>query len=162
MKRRNFLKSATGGAALAAVPLCAASAQPNSTSLVGTWKLARVTVTTADGSARPLPYGPKGLGLITLTADGRMMAILNDGRRTLPDGAERAFVSYCGNYTFDGTDLVTRVDSTASLLSRMGSDQKRRVSFEGDLLVLSHHPTAADGVVEYRKAYWQKISDISA
>jgi hypothetical protein len=129
---------------------------------VGTWKLVRVIVKTADGSPRPMTYGPKGLGILTVTADGRMMAVLSDGRRTMPDGEERAFVAYCGNYTFDGTEFVTRVDGTTGSLSRMGSDQKRKVSFEGDFLVLSHNPTAADGVVEYRKAYWQKLSDISA
>jgi Lipocalin-like domain len=162
MKRRNFLKSATGAVALAAPPLGTAVAQPKSTSLVGTWKLVRVTVRTADESTRPQTYGPNGLGILTVTAEGRMMAVLNDGRRTMPDGMERVFVAYCGNYSFDGTELVTRVDGTTSSLSRMGSDQKRKVSFEGDLLVLSHNPTAADGVVEYRKAYWQKLSDISA
>jgi Lipocalin-like domain len=162
MKRRNFLKSATGAVVLAAPPLGAALAQPKSTSLVGTWKLVRVIVKTADGSARPQTYGPKGLGILTVTAEGRMMAVLSDGRPTMPDGEARAFVAYCGNTTFDGTELVTRVDGTTGSLSRMGSDQKRKVSFEGDLLVLSHQPTAADGVVEYRKAYWQKLSDISA
>jgi Lipocalin-like domain len=162
MKRRNFLQSATGAVVLAAPPLGAAVAQPKSTSVVGTWKLVRVDVKTADGSVRPQTYGPKGLGILTVTADGRMMAVLGDGRPTMPDGEVRAFVAYCGNYSFDGTEFVTRVDGTTGSLSRMGSDQKRKVSFEGGFLVLSHNPTAADGVVEYRKAYWQKLSDISA
>lgn len=131
-------------------------------SITGTWKLVRVMARTADGSARPSPYGPKGLGLLTLTADGRMMAMLGDGRRAVPEAVERRFVSYCGNYTFDGTSLVTRVDCTSTPLTPIGSDQVRKIRIEGDLLVLSPPPALIDGVLEYRDAYWQRISEISA
>jgi len=37
-------------------------------------------------------------------------------------GVRREYSSYCGNYTFDGTRLVTRVDA-ASDPSRIDSDQ---------------------------------------
>jgi hypothetical protein len=33
---------------------------------------------------------------------------------------------------------------------------------EGDLLVLSPPPAMIDGVLEYRDAFWQKISELSA
>ena len=58
--------------------------------------------------------------------DGRMVAVLCDVRPQLPaDDEEREYSSYCGNYTFDGTMLVTRVDA-ASDRSRLGGDQIRR------------------------------------
>jgi hypothetical protein len=38
------------------------------------------------------------------------MAVVCDGRRKLPVGASREYSSYCGNYTYDGTRLVARVD----------------------------------------------------
>ena len=41
-----------------------------------------------------------------------MMAVLVDGRAKLPDGAKREYSSYCGNYTFDGTTLITTVDAS--------------------------------------------------
>ncbi len=54
--------------------------------------------------------------------------MLCDGRATL-DGEPRQFMSYAGNYTFDGTTLSTRVDASSDA-SRVGGDQVRSVRFE--------------------------------
>jgi hypothetical protein len=43
-------------------------------------------------------------------------------------GVRREYSSYCGNYTYDGERLVTRVDA-ASDPTRIGSDQVRGVRF---------------------------------
>ena len=77
-------------------------------SIVGTWKLLHATARDAAGAARPLPYGGKALGRLTLTADGRMMSVVCDGRTELPAGVRREYSSYCGTYTYDGERLVTR------------------------------------------------------
>jgi len=53
-----------------------------------------------------------------------MMSVVCDGRKELPAGVSREYSSYCGNYTYDGEKLVTRVDA-ASDPSRIGSDQVR-------------------------------------
>ena len=90
-------------------------------SIVGTWKLLHATARDAAGAARPLPYGGKALGRLTLTADGRMMSVVCDGRTELPAGVRREYSSYCGNYTDDGERLVTRVDA-ASDSTRIGSE----------------------------------------
>ena len=90
-------------------------------SIVGTWKL-------VYAAARPSPYGGKALGRVTFTADGRMMSVVCDGRKELPAGVSREYSSYCGNYTYDGEKLVTRIDA-ASNPSRIGSDQVRGVRF---------------------------------
>ena len=34
-----------------------------------------------------MPYGPRGMGIVTLTGDGRMMAVLCDGRPSLAPAA---------------------------------------------------------------------------
>jgi hypothetical protein len=52
-----------------------------------------------------------------------------DGRALLPPEAKRAFVAYCGRYTFDGTKLVTRVDGGSS--PEMMEDQVRHIRFDG-------------------------------
>src|SRR5580704_14296380 len=91
-------------------------------SIVGTWKLLHATARDAAGAARPLPYGGKALGRLTLTADGRVMSVVCDGRTELPAGV---------HYTYDGERLVTRVDA-ASDPTRIGSDQVRGVRFEGE------------------------------
>src|SRR3546814_8562170 len=75
------------------------------------------------------------MGIVTFTADGRMMAVLCDGRAELPaDWPGREYNSYCGNYRFDGETLVTTVDA-ASDPSRF-APQIRRVSFDGERMVL--------------------------
>ena len=108
-------------------------------SIVGTWKLLHATARDAAGAARPLPYGGNALGRVTFTADGRMMSVVCDGRKELPAGVSREYSSYCGNYTYDGERLVTRVDA-ASDPTRIGSDQVRGVRFEGERMVLIPPP----------------------
>jgi hypothetical protein len=127
-------------------------------SLVGTWKLVRATAKDGGGAVLPEPYGGKGIGRVTFTADGRMQSVVCDGRRETPPGETRDYSSYCGNYTFDGTRLVTRVDA-ASDPSRVGSDQVRGVRYEGELVVLSPPPRRSAGKEEYRELTWQKVSD---
>src|ERR1700726_5048577 len=93
-------------------------------SIVGTWKLLHATARDAAGAARPLPYGGKALGRLTLTADGRMMSVVCDGRTELPAGGRREYSSYCGNYTYDGQRLVPRGDAAAGSTPH-GSEQGR-------------------------------------
>ena len=69
------------------------------------------------------------MGRVVLQDNGRMMAVVCDGATELPVGAKREYSSYCGNYTFDGKTLITKVDA-ASDPSRVGSDQVRGVRFE--------------------------------
>ena len=97
------------------------------------------------------------MGLVAFTADGRMMSVVCDGRLELPAGTSREYSSYCGNYTFDGTQLVTRVDA-ASDPSRIGSDQVRGVRFENDRLILSPPPRRRAGGEEYREITWERFA----
>ena len=126
-------------------------------SIVGTWKLVRATAKDGNGAPLPEPYGGNGIGRVTFTADGRMQSVVCDGRRDMPPGVARDYSSYCGNYTFDGTRLVTRVDA-ASDPSRIGSDQVRGVRFDGELVVLTPPPRQSAGNQEYRELTWQRIS----
>jgi Lipocalin-like domain len=57
--------------------------------IVGTWRLVRAAATAADGSPLPPPYGGQGMGRVTFNTDGRMMAVLCDGRPSLPERAVR-------------------------------------------------------------------------
>lgn len=129
-------------------------------SAVGTWRLVGAAATDANGNRKDAPYGPRGMGLVTLTADGRMMAVLVDGRKNLSDGAKRDYSSYCGNYTFDGITLTTIVDA-ASDPARMGSAQVRKVRFEGERMILMPPPTDVNGVKVQRELTWERISSVS-
>jgi len=97
------------------------------------------------------------MGRVTFTAGGRMMSVVCDGRPDLPSGARRDYSSYCGNYTFDGSRLVTKVDA-ASDPSRIGSDQVRGVRFERDRMILSPPARRAGDGEEYRELTWERIA----
>jgi hypothetical protein len=128
-------------------------------SVTGTWRLVRAEAKDTAGNERPTPYGGRAMGRVVLQADGRMMAVICDGATELPAGTSREYNSYCGNYTCDGSTLVTRVDASSDP-SRIGSDQVRGVRFEDSLMVLRPPLRAYDGVTEQRELYWEKISDL--
>src|SRR6185436_15988730 len=98
-------------------------------SIIGTWRLKRSTAVDDSGNALEPPYGPAPNGVACFEADGRMYSVLCDGRAELPAGEKRQFMSYAGNYTFDGATLSTRV-AAASDATRIGGDQVCNVRFE--------------------------------
>ena len=57
------------------------------------------------------PYGPEPMGRLVLTGAGRMMAVLCDGRTSIPEGEKRVYSSYCGNYRVETDTLTTIVDA---------------------------------------------------
>ena len=118
------------------------------------------TAIDSSGNKRDVPYGPRGMGLVTLTADGRMMAVLIDGRKSLADGATRQYSSYCGNYTFDGSTLTTIVDANSDP-ARFTAPQVRKVRFEGERMILVPPQVEVNGVKVTRELTWEKISPVS-
>ena len=125
--------------------------------LVGTWRL--VESRAHDGTGTPVApsYGPKPMGLVMFHQGGRMMCVLQDSRRELPpEEPEREYVSYAGNYTYDGKILSTRVDCTSDA-PRMGSDQVRQVSFEGPRMVLQPPPRPQRGKTQHRELVWERL-----
>jgi hypothetical protein len=88
---------------------------------------------------------------------GRMMSVVCDGRKELPAGVTREYSSYCGNYTYDGEKLVTRVDATSDP-SRIGSDQVRGVRFEGARMILIPPRRRIGESEEYREIAWERIA----
>ena len=128
------------------------------TSIVGTWRLVEATATNAEGIALAPPYGPSPMGILVITANGRIMATACDGGAELPAGqVKRAFSSYCGSYSFDGETLVIRVDAAVPA-ELMAEEQRRYVSFEGDRLVLRPSPQPAAGRVGHRRLVWERLS----
>ncbi|MBV8521243.1 MAG: lipocalin-like domain-containing protein [Acetobacteraceae bacterium] len=126
-------------------------------SIVGTWRLTTATAHDANGQPLPPPYGGKGMGRVVFSADGRMMSVVCDGRAEIPPGARREYSSYCGNYTFDGRRLITKVD-VASDPTRIGSEQVRDVRFEGDRMVLRPPPRRSNDGIEQREIIWELIA----
>jgi hypothetical protein len=123
--------------------------------IVGIWRLTSTIGRDDNGKVLPQPYGPLAMGLVTFQADGRMMAVLCDGRAQL-DGEPRQFMSYAGNYTFDGTTLSTRVDASSDA-SRIGGDQTRNVRFENGSMVLAPPRRLYAGVMQHQELVWERI-----
>ena len=105
----------------------------------------------------PPPYGPAPNGIVSFQADGRMVCVLCDGRAELPPGEPRQFMSYAGNYTFDGTTLSTRVDASSDV-NRIGGDQVRKVRFENDGMVLAPPRRLFAGVMQQQELYWERVA----
>ena len=97
-------------------------------SLIGVWKLVEARAFDDAGQEVPSPLGPHPMGVAIIDAD-RIMAMAGDGRTTLSPEVKRAFAAYCGRYTFDGTEAVTRVDGASS--QEMMEDQVRHIRFDG-------------------------------
>lgn len=123
--------------------------------IVGTWRLVSTRGRDDAGNVLPPPYGPKPMGLVVFQADGRMMAVLCDGRTQLEE--PRQFVSYAGNYRFDGETLTTRVDASSDP-SRIGGDQVRSVSFEQGRMLLRPPRRLFAGVMQHQELMWERVA----
>jgi hypothetical protein len=86
-----------------------------------------------------------------------MYAVLCDSRPELPPGEPRQFMSYAGNYTFDGATLSTRVDASSDA-SRVGGDQVRHVRFEGGGMVLAPPRRLYLGVMQRQELFWERVA----
>src|SRR5262249_16315081 len=125
--------------------------------IVGTWRLVMTRAHNDAGEPMHPPYGPSPMGVVVFSADRPMISVLCDPRPVLPAGeGEREYTSYCGTCTFDGATLVTRVDA-ASDPARLGSDQIRKVRFEGNRVVLVPPPRPWRGMTQHRELVWEKV-----
>ena len=129
-------------------------------SVVGVWRLVSTRATDPQGKQVGVPFGPRGMGLLSLTGDGRQMSVLVDGRATLPESTPRQYSSYCGNYTFDGSTLITTVDANCDPV-RFTAPQVRKVRFDGEHMILTPPASETDGVKVTRELTWERITDQS-
>ena len=152
---------------VASVFSAAGNAQCNF-SVVGTWKLVSVASTTDKDETNKAALGQHPSGLLTYTADGRMMAIISDdGRKPLsiPDrvaapAEERAqaystFMAYAGRYTFTCDKVVHHVE-VASLQNWVNKDQTRFVALEADRLHVRNTPQLRNGVMVTLESVWER------
>ena len=124
--------------------------------IVGTWRLKSTKGHDDAGNILSPPYGPIPMGLVVFAADGRMMAVLCEGRAALPPNEPRQFMSYAGNYTFDGETLSTRVDASSDA-SRIGGDQVRSVRFKNGDLVLAPPRRLYAGIMQHQELVWERL-----
>jgi len=125
--------------------------------IIGTWRLIHTKGLDDDGNLLPPPFGPIPNGIVCFQADGRMYCVLCDGRAELPVDEARQFISYAGNYIFDGMTLSTRVDASSDA-GRVGSDQIRKVRFEKEAMVLAPPRRLYAGKMQHQELLWERIA----
>jgi lipocalin-like protein len=139
--------------------------------LVGTWKLISVTDTTDKGQVIEDASGLNPTGLLTYTADGRMMAIItNGGRKPLSvndrvaaPAEERAeafatMMAYAGRYTATGDKVIHHLE-VASLQNIVNTDQVRYiVKLEGNRVTLRTPPFLRGGAQITSALVWERIN----
>lgn len=139
-------------------------------SIVGTWRLISTTATTDKGDVNKAVLGQHPSGLLTYTADGRMMAIISDdGRKPLSvadrvsaPAEERAeaystFMAYAGRYTFTCDKVVHHVE-VASLQNWVNTDQTRFVTLQGNRIFLRNTPQLRGGVMVTIESVWERLN----
>jgi len=137
-------------------------------SVVGTWKLVSVTSTNDKGEVNKVALGQNPSGLLTYTADGRMMAIISDGGReplSTPDrvaapAEERAqaystFMAYAGRYTFTCDKVVHHIE-VASLQNCVNTDQTRFVTVVDNRLHVRNAPQLRNVVMVTLESVWER------
>ena len=127
--------------------------------IIGTWRLKSTTAADDNGNTLPppnAPYGPAPNGVVCFEPDGRMCNVICDGRAELPAGEPRQFMSYAGNYTFDGATLSTRVDASSDV-SRIGGDQVRAVRFENGGMWLMPPRRLYAGMMQHQALFWVRV-----
>jgi hypothetical protein len=122
--------------------------------LVGIWKLLEVRCQDPDGRPIASEFGPAPIGTVQFGAR-RMMAALGDSRPAA-EGETRFWVAYTGAWSFDGTVLSTVVDA-AHPANRIGTDQVRQVTWEGEHVVLRPPPRLVRGVMNHLALVWRKV-----
>ena len=125
--------------------------------IIGTWRLKTTIAIDDGGKVLAPPYGPAPNGVVCFQADGRMYSVLCDGRAELPAGEPRQFMSYAGNYTFDGITLSTRVDASSEA-SCIGGDQVRSVRFEHGGMVLAPPHRLYAGMMQRQELFWERVA----
>jgi hypothetical protein len=126
---------------------CAGSSEENA--LIGTWKLKSFVREVLGTGERYNQLGERPEGVIGYSTDGRMYAIFVAGDRIkprddIPTDAERielfkTMIAYSGTYTVDALKVVHHVDTSWNG-ARIGSDQVRFYTLEGDTLTIKTAP----------------------
>jgi hypothetical protein len=109
--------------------------------IVGTWRLVSWTEEETEGKAIHKNFGDQPNGLLTLTADDRMMLIMTDPSRKPPSRPRatdteavelyRTMVAYAGRYKTEGDKLIyyPEIDTHQEF---NGTEQVRFFKINGD------------------------------
>jgi hypothetical protein len=149
MQRHRFVINRLAQVAAVALFLFPCASYSEESALIGTWKLKSFVREVSGTGERYNQLGERPEGVIGYSSDGRMYALLVAGDRIkprddIPTDAERielfkTMIAYSGTYTADALKVVHHVDISWNG-ARIGSDQVRFYTLEGDTLTLKTAP----------------------
>jgi len=147
------------------------STETNDNPLVGTWRLVRWYNLAEDGTETD-PLGRGATGYISYSSDGfvfvhlmaanRVPYAVNDPFGGTPEedsAATKSHISYAGPYEYRETEVVHRV-THASCPNWIGSEQVRKIRFEGDRLELSAEGARFQGRVVTAYVLWERAASV--
>lgn len=121
--------------------------------LHGTWRLADFRLVQADGSVDS-PWEDDADGLLIYAADGHMSAAVVSSEKGT---GLRTTMMYSGPFETTEDAVIHKIDF-ASQDPLVGTDQLRKVSFDGDTLILSSSPSIYGGEGTTAQIHWQRVS----
>lgn len=135
--------------------------------ILGGWELVSWTITV--GQTISHPFGKQPNGRILYTGDGQMSAtIARSDRRPLshpvpakaPDAEKLAafdsYFSYGGSFEIEGDEVVHRVELSLNP-NFVGTEQRRRMTFDREFLTLSADEATTKGL-KHHAIRWKKVA----
>lgn len=135
--------------------------------LVGTWQML-AWYNLEENGQKHFPLGETATGYISYSQDGfvfvhlmgadRQPYELNDpfgGTESEDSAAIKSQITYAGPYTFKGDEVVHHV-THSSCPNWVGTDQFRKVTFEGDRLILSAGGATFQGKLVTAYVIWKR------
>ncbi|HEX4821007.1 MAG TPA: lipocalin-like domain-containing protein [Acidimicrobiales bacterium] len=135
--------------------------------LVGTWSLVSAHARAADVTDEA-PYGDAPRGVLTYTADGRVVAMVSysdrarlSGDRVAAPVEERAaafatFFAYAGRFAVREASVVHHVE-VSSVENWVGTELVRLVELVGRRLTLRTPPVSVGGEVRVTELVWDRL-----
>lgn len=134
--------------------------------IVGGWELVSWTITLGD--MMTYPFGKRPTGRILYTSDGQMSATIARSDRPrmshpvpakAPEDEKLAafdsYFSYGGRFHIDGDEVVHHVELSLNP-NFVGSEQRRRMAFDGPYLTLSADEETKKGL-KHHAIRWKKV-----
>jgi hypothetical protein len=129
---------------------------------VGAWDLVSISTEWPDGRVTKV-WGDHPVGRLTYGADGRMSALLMDGRRNQADGRDvppefqASAAGYFGTFTVDSNRRVVSHHVAASIRATESGTLERAYEFRDDHLALRAVGTI-DGMQVTSTLVWKRAA----
>lgn len=138
--------------------------------IVGVWKLIQYITTVEDTGKIISLFDGQALGLIIYTPDGYMSFHAMQSARVPCHSVEQEmfeiaqnYGGYCGKYKIEG-EILIHYPEVSSVISYLGSAQKRKYHISGNRLYLEYSHTlneytsiSQQSIKAHSKIIWEKL-----